>query len=134
MIVPITVDWDPARQWLIATATGVITIDAVVDLLRTARAPIELRMRPMLFDARGATTSMTDEDVDTAVAIVRGAVAATGPRGHVALIADEDRFHAWLLMYEIKCAEIGVRFIRVFRLRADAERWLAVMSATRNLF
>ena len=53
---------------------------------------------------------------------------------HVALVADEDRFHTWLLMYEIKCAEIGVRLIRVFRLRADAERWLAVMSATRNLF
>ena len=129
---PITVDWDPARQWLIATATGVITIDAVVDLLRTARAPIELRMRPMLFDARGATTSMADEDVDTAVAIVRAAV-TSGPRGHVALVADEDRFYAWLLLYEVKCAEIGVRFIRVFRQRPDAERWLAVMSAARNL-
>ena len=36
-------------------------------------------------------------------------------------------------MYEIQCAEIGVRFIRVFRHRLDAERWLDVMSAARNL-
>ena len=129
----ITLETDPQRQWLVATATGVITIDAVAELLRTARAPIELRMKPMLFHARGATTSMTDEDVDTAIGVVRAAI-ASGPRGHVALVADDDRFYAWLMMYEVRCAAIGVRSIRVFRRRPDAERWLEVMSATRNLY
>ena len=131
--VPITVERDLNRRWLVATATGSLTIEAVVELLRTARAPVELRMWPMLFDARSVTTSMTDEDVDKAVIVVRKAVETEGARAHVALVADTDRLYAWLLMYEIKCAEIGVRFIRVFRQRHDAEHWLDVMSAARNL-
>jgi hypothetical protein len=130
---PITVERDPARRWLVVTATGEITIDDLLELLRTARAPIELRMWPMLFDATGATTSMTAEDIDRAVELVRTTIASTGPRGHVALVADDNSSYSALLMYEIRCAEIGVRFIRVFRQRSDAERWLAVMSAARNL-
>ena len=62
-----------------------------------------------------------------------GPTRSSGPRGHVALVAGDNRFYALLLMYEIQCAEIGVRFIRVFRQRLDAERWLDVMSAARNL-
>ena len=130
---PITVEHDLQRKWLVATATGSITIDEVVELLQTARASVELRMWPMLFHGVSATTSMTDEDVDRAVAIVGTAIATTGARAHVALVAGDDRFYAWLLRYEIKCAEVGVRFIRVFRQRPDAEQWLAVMSAARNL-
>jgi hypothetical protein len=131
--VPITVERDRQRSWLIATATGVISIEEIVHLLRTARPSVDLRMRPMLFDASAATTSMGDEDVATAAAIVREAYAATGPRGHVALVTDDNRFYAWLLMYEIQCADAGVLFIRVFRQRPDAEQWLSVMSAAQNL-
>ena len=76
---------------------------------------------------------MTDEDVDTAVIVVRKVVQTEGARAHVALVADTDRLYVWLLMYEITCAEIGVRFIRVFRQRHDTEQWLEVMSAARNL-
>jgi hypothetical protein len=128
---PITVERDPRRRWLVATATGVITIDMVLDLLKTARAPIELRMAPLLFDASSATTTMSDEDVETVVAAARTAAGA-GPRGHVAIVADDNRFYALMLMYEIKCAEVGIRFIRVFRQRPDAEQWLDVTSAARN--
>jgi len=131
--VPIHVVRDPHSQWLVATATGVISIDMVLELLRTARAPIERRMMPMLFDASSATTSMTDADVTSAVAVVRRAGSA-GPRGHVAMVAGDDRFFTLLLMYEVQCAEAGIRSIRVFRQRGDAERWLEVMSAARNLF
>lgn len=130
---PITVAPDRQRHWLIATATGVISIEQIVDLLRTARPSVELRMRPLLFDASAATTSMTDQDVATAVAIVREAYAATGTRGHVALVTGDDRLYAWLLGYEIQCADAGIRFIRVFRRRPDAEQWLSVMTAARNL-
>ena len=129
----ITTTRDTGKRWLVATATGAISIDEVLHFLRTARAPIELRMWPLLVDATSATTTMADEDVDRAVAVVRDAVDATGPRGHVAMVASSDRLYAWLLTYEIKCADIGVRFIRVFRHRIDAERWLDVMSAARNL-
>ena len=130
---PIHLERDPYRDWLLATATGVISLDMVVELLRTARTPIERRMMPMLFDASSATTSMTDADVMVAVDVVRRA-GASGPRGHVALVAGDDRFFSLLLMYEIQCADVGVRTVRVFRQRGDAERWLEVMSAARNLF
>ena len=129
---PIHVERDPHYHWLLATATGVISIEMVLNLLRTARAPIELRTMPMLFDASIATTSMTNADVTTAVDVARRAD-ASGPRGHVALVAGDDRFYALLLSYEIQCADAGIRVIRVFRRRSDAERWLEVMSAARNL-
>jgi hypothetical protein len=130
--VPIHVERDPHHNWLLATATGVISLDMVLDLLRTARAPIDRRTMPMLFDASSATTSMIDADVTAAVDVVRQAE-SSGPRGHVALVAGDNRFYALLLMYEIQCADAGIRFIRVFRQRGDAERWLEVMSAARNL-
>jgi hypothetical protein len=87
---------------------------------------------PMLFDASSATTSMTEADVTSAVDVARRAN-SSGPGGHVAMVAGEDRFYTLLLLYEIQCAEAGVRSIRVFRQRGDAERWLEVMSAARNL-
>ena len=55
----------------------------------------------MLFDGSAATTSMTDEDVATAVAALRRAHGSSGPRGHVALVAPDNRFYALLLMCEI---------------------------------
>ena len=63
----------------------------------------------MLVDGAAATTSMTDEHVATAVAALRRAHGSSGPRGHVALVARDNRFYALLLMCEIQCAEIGVR-------------------------
>ena len=129
---PIQVETDPHHNWLLATATGVISIEMVLELLRTARAPIDRRMMPMLFDASSATTSMTEADVTAAVDVVRRAN-SSGARGHVALVTGDDRFFAVLLIYEIQCADAGIRSIRVFRQRGDAERWLEVMSAARNL-
>jgi hypothetical protein len=130
--VPITVDRDTRRNWLIATATGVISVDQVIHLLRTARSSLELQMWPMLFDATDATTSMTDDDIDRVIEVVQRSLPA-GPRGHAAVVAGDNRFYSLLLTYEIKCAAIGVRFIRVFRQRDDGERWLQVMSAARHL-
>lgn len=123
---------DEAAGWLVARATGDVTLPDVVDFIRTARSDPESRSRPLLFDARGATTPMTLAEVDEAVAAVRGVVATEGMRGHVAVVADDDRFYGWLLAYEAKCAIAGVRVIRVFRQRADAEQWLSIMAPARN--
>ena len=57
---------------------------------------------------------------------------AQGPRGHLAIVADDDRLYERMLSYEARCGDIGVRVIRVFRQRADAERWLDIMSAARH--
>jgi hypothetical protein len=62
------------------------------------------------------------------VHVVRRALADEGLRAHVALVTSDDALYRWALEYEVRCAELGVRVIRTFRQRADAERWLAVLS------
>jgi hypothetical protein len=130
--VPFTLEHDPKRGWLLAKASGTLTLDEVLTFLRTARARTERRMMPLIVDARGATTGMTEADVDRAVAVVQDAVRRHGLRGHAAIVADDDRLYAWMLRYETRCAEIDVRIIRVFRQRPDAERWLEAVAAARN--
>ena len=89
-------------------------------------------MWPMLVDAQMATTDMTEADVERAVEAIQRATRAEGPRAHVALVAHDDIVYARLLQYEMRCAEIGVRTVRVFRQRPDAEHWLALLSGARN--
>lgn len=131
--VPITVvDHSGKRGWLYAQATGCMTLGEIIMFLQTVRAKSERRMAPLFFDARGAVTEMTDDDVDEAVAVVREAARRTGPRGHVAIVADDGRLYELMLRYETRCAEFGVRLIRVFRQMTDAERWLEAVSAARH--
>ena len=129
----ITIARDEGKHWLRAKAVGVLTLDDLLAFLRTARSSVELRMWPLMFDGSGASTDMTDDDVARAVAVVRHAVETTGPRAHVAVATSDDRLYRWMLLYEAKCAEIGVRLVRVFRQQDDAERWLEIVSAARNL-
>ena len=129
----ITIARDEGKHWLRAKAVGVLTLDDLLAFLRTARSSQELRMWPLMFDGNGASTDMTDDDVARAVAVVRHAVETTGPRAHVAVATSDDRLYRWMLLYEAKCAEIGVRLVRVFRQQDDAERWLEIVSAARNL-
>jgi hypothetical protein len=130
--VPITVEYDSKRGWLVAQIAGTLNRDEMLAFLQTARASTERRMTPLLVDARGATTDMTDDDLDRAVAVVDAAARHTGLRGHVAIVSDDDCLFDWMLRYETKCAEVGVRIIRVFRQAGDAERWLEAVAAVRN--
>jgi hypothetical protein len=124
--------YDQSRKWVIARSTGELTIPDVLALIRTARADVEHRMWPMLFDAaRSATVRATEADLEQAVAAVAEAVQNQGPRGHVALVADDDTLYERMLLYETRCAEIGVAVIRAFRVLDDAQRWLEVVSAAR---
>jgi hypothetical protein len=129
--VSIRVRRDQKRCWFVARAAGRLTLHEVLRFVQTVRAAPEDRMWPLLFDARSATTDATDADVDRAVAAVQQAVQTGGRRGHVAIIADDDRLFGLMLLYEARCAAIGVRVIRVFRQLADAERWLEIVSAAR---
>jgi hypothetical protein len=131
--VPITIERDDARRWLLSRATGELTITDITHFLRTARADIAVRMWPLLFDARGCGTAMTKADVPAAVAIVRTAIEQKQRRAHVALVADEDALYQWFLEYETQCAAIGVRIIRVFRELEEGRQWLEIVSAGREL-
>ena len=91
-----------------------------------------MQMWPMLCDLRNASSRMTDADVDAAVDASavrsrRAARALTSPSSPPPTACIDG------LSYETKCAEAGVRIMRVFRQFPDAERWLDVVSAARNL-
>jgi hypothetical protein len=125
------VNYDAAKKWVMVRVSGVLGLDDVLRLIGSARAGVEHRMWPMLFDARSATTTTTEQDVEAAVHAVADAMRSQGPRGHVALVADDEVLYARMLLYETRCAEAGVTVIRAFRQRPDAERWLAIVSAAR---
>src|SRR5690349_7301138 len=93
---------DLQRGWLIARATGSISADEVLQFLKTARAGVERRMMPLLFDATGATTEMTLEDVERAVEVVAEIKRRSGLRGLVAIAATDQRLYEWLLLYEAR--------------------------------
>ena len=131
--VPVTVTHDLPRHWLRARAAGSLSIDDTIEFIRTVRAPLELRMWPLIFDARSCRTSMTAADVDKAVDAVRKVAEQRQQRAHVALVADDDGLYSWFLDYETRCVAIGVRIIRVFRQYDDAERWLEIVSAACDL-
>jgi hypothetical protein len=130
--VPFVVERDPQRGWIIVRAKGPLRIDDVLQIIRTARATVANRMVPMLFDGREAQGPITDADLDLAVAAVQEAVKVGGMRGHLAMVATDDGLYEGLLQYEARCADIGLRVMRVFRQVADAEYWLEIMSAARD--
>jgi hypothetical protein len=75
---------------------------------------------------------MTATDIEKAVFAVRAVSAREQQRGHVAIVADDEALFQWLLAYETRCAEFGVRVIRAFRQLDEAERWLEIVSAARD--
>jgi hypothetical protein len=129
---PITLERDIPRRRLLAQASGVLTIADALEFLRTARASPEMATWPLIFDARGATTTLTTDEVESVVDAtqeVRGT--NTIPRGHVAIIADDERLFERFCLYETRLFAMGIRIVRVFRDCDEAERWLEVMHATR---
>ena len=122
---------DDRRRWLLARASGTLSADEVAGFLQSARGDVDLRIWPLLFDACGCQTSITADDITALVEIV-SRIASRERRAHAAVVADDDVTYRMLLLYETRCAEAGVRVIRVFRQRADAERWLEIVSAARE--
>ena len=123
---------DTRRRWILVRGTGCVNLPEILTLIRTARANVEHQLWPMLVDARGATTTMTTQDVEAAVEAVRESLRMQGLRGHVGVVVDDDLFFERVLLYEARCADIGVRVIRVFRRLDDAERWLDIVSSARH--
>jgi hypothetical protein len=125
--VPVGVRFDQNRKWVRVRFEGQFTGEDAIHVIRTARADATHQMWPMLVDATGATSALTDAAIDQMVEAVKAARATQGMRGHVALVADDDLLFSQFLIYEIRTSEIGVRVIRVFRRHGDAEEWLGIM-------
>jgi hypothetical protein len=112
---------DHARRRVLTRAEGLLTF---ADL--AAHAEAEIRDRPAsyqeLFDATGATTDLTAEQVQTMVQRVNQACQKE-PAGDVAIVATEPVMFGLARMYSILCEQTGPP-VEVFRSVADAERWL----------
>jgi hypothetical protein len=130
---PIELIVDSASRRLFAKATGNLTFFDWLVFVRTARAPIERRDWPILFDATGATTNEPETSVDQLVEhIVEMAAEERAPRAYVALVARDDRLYRMMLLYETRLAEANIRIVRTFRRIDDAQAWLDAMSAARR--
>jgi hypothetical protein len=130
--VPLTPEFNDRRRRILVRGTGVIRVDDIVTLITSARADVEHRMWPMLVDAVGATTDITESDVDRLATLVQTAVQTQGMRGLVAIAASDDTLYARMLSYETKCAAHGINVIRIFRHAADADRWLDIVGAAHH--
>jgi hypothetical protein len=130
---PIAVTHDKRQRRLDARATGVLTLDEILSFIRTARAPVEYRDCPLLFDARGATIHESAENVEPVIHEIQSAAAREhGVRSHVAVVADDDALFRFCLAYEARLIAAGLPVVRVFRERTDAEQWLTTMANTRR--
>ena len=129
---PIALERDNRRRQLMARVTGVLTIYEALEFLQAARADPAVETWPLIFDTRGATTTITPEEVEAAVALLDELRhTSTISRGHVAIIADDDRLYTRMLLYETLLNEVGIRSVRAFRQAEAAERWLDIMHAAR---
>jgi hypothetical protein len=112
---------DHARRRVLARAEGLLTFPDIA-----AHIDAEIRDRPPsyqeLFDATGATTDLTAEQVQTMVQHTYQALQKE-PVGEVAIVATEPATFGLSRMYSILCEQTGPR-VEVFRSVADAEHWL----------
>jgi len=123
---PIWLIPEDARRWLIATATGHVSLGDLEAFIATHRVGDRLRW-PLLFDAAATTTDIEANGVEQ---LAQAAFRANEERGEtrapLALIAPEDPA-AYRLMcrYQTLCEQKGLGATKVFRSREHAERWLS---------
>jgi len=123
---PIWLIPEDARRWLIATATGHVSLGDLEAFIATHRIGDRLRW-PLLFDAAATTTDIEANGVEQ---LAQAAFRANEERGEtrapLALIAPEDPA-AYRLMcrYQTLCEQKGLGATKVFRSREHAERWLS---------
>jgi hypothetical protein len=129
---PIAVTRDQGRRRLTAVASGAVSVAMLGDFVRTARIG-DLRMVPMLFDARSATFEMTAADLRDVIApIIAGLKAAEGARAPVAIVVEDSVAFQVARMFETLVSADGMAQLGVFRDLAAAEQWLTSITDTRR--
>src|ERR1700730_16769144 len=122
---PIRYVFDSTQQRLLTHADGLVTFQDLSEHLDAEERDRGLGL-PELFDARGATTNVTAQQVRT---IVQRAVDTLGqiPRGPTAIVATDDVVFGMARMYAILTEQVGAR-VEVFRDVESANRWLQEVS------
>jgi hypothetical protein len=120
-LMPISHVIDRGSNRMLTRAEGLVTfaeINAHLDVEEIERG-LEL---PELFDARGAITNVTAEQVRRLVARAHAA-AQLRPLGPTAIVTDDDHFYGMARMYAILCEHVGAP-VEVFREVDPALDWL----------
>ncbi len=122
---PITVERHDDRAHLVATATGPVSVTVLRDFICTARVG-DLRLRPILIDARTATFEMTAGDLREVIAPLLTALkTAAGDRAPVAIVLEDRAALKMARMLGALVSAQGVTHLSVFQELGAAEQWLA---------
>ena len=118
---PITYVIDRIQQRMTTHADGLVTFADISRHLDAEERERALGL-PELFDARGATTDVTSDEVRR---LVRRSVEAARafPLGPTAIVADDDLAFGMARMYSILMEDVP-NSVGVFRDLGSAKRWL----------
>jgi hypothetical protein len=119
---PITFVHDKRRRRLLASATGTVTIQDVVDFV-SAQDAHGAWSDGVLLDASTSQAVGVEQDLATVAERMR-VVARGRKRGPVAVVADPARVAEVTRIYVYLCAQVSGLTIGVFKDREEAEDWL----------
>jgi hypothetical protein len=116
---------DRIHQRILTHAEGLVTFEDLGQHLDAEERDRGLEL-PELFDARGATTNVTTQQVRTLV-YRAAATLRRIPLGPTAIVATDDLVFGMARMYAILTEDTGAR-VEVFRDVESANRWLQEVS------
>jgi hypothetical protein len=122
---PIQYVIDSIHQRLLTHADGLVTFQDLSQHLDAEERDRALEL-PELFDARGATTDVTAEEVRRLVQRAADTLRRI-PLGPTAIVATDDVVFGMARMYAILTEQPGAR-VEVFRDLESANRWLEQVS------
>ena len=122
---PIQYVIDSIHQRLLTHADGLVTFQDLSRHLDAEERDRALEL-PELFDARGATTDVTAEEVRRLVQRAADTLRRI-PLGPTAIVATDDVVFGMARMYAILTEDAGAR-VEVFRDVEPANRWLQEVS------
>ncbi len=117
---PMRVERDDARQRLVATGTGTITVEDIRAVVDQQHAE-GLWHYALLYDVRGARTTLVGADLRSLAAHTERL--RPEARGPVAVVTADPTFFGMSRMYAVLTEPAGMRFA-VFQTMSEAEQWL----------
>ena len=124
---PVRFSVDSASRIVFTRAEGLVTLNDLQEHLRQEDAVENAAGYAEIFDASGATTDLTRDQVRVLVAQIVS-MTRDGPFGPTAIITDNDTFFGMARMLEIICDVQGGPRFGVFRKFEDGLAWLREQS------
>ncbi len=121
---PISIQLEDERRRMIATATGVVSLEQLVTFIRTQRVGAR-QAYALLFDMRVATVAFTGDEIRQLADEVGARHKRGERRAPVAIVTEGDLAFGLGRMYESLVESEGVNYIGVFRSLEEADAFLA---------